>query len=339
MNKKRKILFVRLLKSSFIQRDLELLNKHFYVKVVDFVLCKNNIIGTLHTLFYMLEGILWADVTFSWFADIHTYWTVRLSKILRKKSIVIFGGYEVVKIPEIEYGALLNAKNADNVRYLLENAEKVLTVDDGLRKDAIQNVGVNGDNIITVPTGYDHKIFMPKGVKENLILTVSVGNTWNRAKLKGLDIFVKSAKILLDTKFVVIGLEGEALKKLQDLSSPNVEFIGPSTQEELISHYTKAKVYCQLSMREGLPNALCEAMLCECVPVGTDVPGIRTAIGDTGFYVPYGDPLMAAEAIKKALKSEKKGKDARERIKQMFPQERRENELVEIIQKIVSFPN
>ena len=42
-------------------------------------------------------------------------------------------------------------------------------------------------------------------------------------------------------------------------------------------------------MREGLPNALCEAMLCECVPVGTDVQGIRTAMGDAGFYVPYGD--------------------------------------------------
>ena len=41
---------------------------------------------------------------------------------------------------------------------------------------------------------------------------------------------------------------------------------------------------------ERLPNALhCEAMLCECVPVGTRYCGIPTAIGDTGLYVPYGD--------------------------------------------------
>ena len=32
-------------------------------------------------------------------------------------------------------------------------------------------------------------------------------------------------------------------------------------QEKLIPYYQKAKVYCQLSMREGLPNALCEALL------------------------------------------------------------------------------
>jgi glycosyltransferase involved in cell wall biosynthesis len=57
-------------------------------------------------------------------------------------------------------------------------------------------------------------------------------------------------------------------------------------------------------MREGLPNALCEAMLCGCVPVGTKRNGIPTAIGDCGFYVPYDDPKAAAEAIKKRLAQE-----------------------------------
>jgi len=131
----------------------------------------------------------------------------------------------------------------------------------------------------------------------------------------------------------VIGIQGGALKKLQDIASPNVEFLGPLSQDELIPYYQRAKVYCQLSMREGLPNALCEAMLCECVPVGTRYCGIPTAIGDTGFYVPYGDPKATAEAIKKALKSDK-GKAARERIKTMFPIERRERKLIQIVNKL-----
>jgi len=38
MNRKIRILFVRPLKSSFIQEDLKLLRKHFNVRVVDFVL-------------------------------------------------------------------------------------------------------------------------------------------------------------------------------------------------------------------------------------------------------------------------------------------------------------
>lgn len=332
--RKIKILFVCPSKSSFIQKDLELLRKHFDVRVVDFVLNRKDLKGTLKTVFGMLKGVLWADVTFSWFAGYHAFWAVRLSKMFGKKSIVIVGGYEVAKVPEIGYGALLNPKSARIVKYVLENADKVLTVDDSLKMDAIKILGVEGKNIQTVPTGYDYEKFKPMGEKENLVMTVSIGNNWTRVRLKGLDTFVESAKYLPDIKFLIVGIQGQALKKLQEIAPPNVIFVGEVPQDELISYYQKAKVYCQLSMREGLPNALCEAMLCECVPVGTDVQGVRTAIGDTGFYVPYGDPKATAEAIKKALNSDK-GKEARERIKNMFPIERREKELIEIIDSLV----
>jgi len=48
----------------------------------------------------------------------------------------------------------------------------------------------------------------------------------------------------------------------------------------------------------------------------------------------YGDPKATAEAIREALKSDK-GKVARERIKTMFPIERRERELVRAINEIL----
>jgi glycosyltransferase involved in cell wall biosynthesis len=216
------------------------------------------------------------------------------------------------------------------VKYVLENADRVLTVDDGLKRDAIKNLGVDGKNIQTVPTGYDYEKFKPEGEKENLVISVSIGDNWERIRLKGLDTFVKSAEFLPDVKFLVIGIQGDALNKLQDVATSNVEFTGFISDEKLLRYYQKAKVYCQLSMREGLPTALCEAMLCECVPVGTDVQGVRTAIGNAGFYVPYSDEKATAEAIKKALKSNK-GKEARERIRNMFPMEKREKELIEII--------
>ena len=335
MNRKIKILFVCTSKSSFIQKDLELLRKHFEVKVIDYFILsiRGRPKDTLKTIFNMLRGIFWADLTFSWFASTHAFWAVRLSKIFKKKSIVVVGGIDVAKVPEIGYGWMLNPKTARKVRYVLENADKVLTVDDALKKDAIKNLNVKGENIQTVPTGYDYEKFKPEGEKEGLVMTVSVGDEWVRVQLKGLDTFVKAAKILPDVSFLVIGIQGDALKKLQDISPSNVKFINLLPQEELIPFYQRAKVYCQLSMREGLPNALCEAMLCECVPVGTNVQGIRTAIGDCGFYVPYGDEKATAEAIKEALNSDK-GKEVRERIKNMFPIERRERELIRIIQKI-----
>jgi len=79
--------------------------------------------------------------------------------------------------------------------------------------------------------------------------------------------------------------------------------------------------------------ALAEAMACECVPVVTNNAALPEVVGDTGFYVPYGDSKATAEAIKRALKSDK-GKEARERIKNMLSLEKREKELIKIIEKL-----
>lgn len=330
-NKKRVLFIFGGILSPFKQKDLELLGKHFGVKVIKYEVKKHN--DYPGVLLKLLRGVFWADATFSWFAGEHAYWTVRFSKILRTKSIVVVGGGEVAKVPEIGYGSLLDPTGARIVKYVLDNADKVLTVDDGIERDAIRNVEVNGKNIQTVPTGYDYEKFKPKGEKGNLVITVSMGDSWRRVRLKGLDTFVKSAKFLPDVNFLVIGIQGDALNKLQDVAPSNVKLVTYLSQEELIPYYQKAKVYCQLSKREGLPNALCEAMLCGCAPVGTDVQGVRTAIGDAGFYVPYGDPEATAETIKKALASDK-GKEARERIENMFSIERRERDLIRIIKEM-----
>jgi glycosyltransferase involved in cell wall biosynthesis len=330
MQKKIKILFLGQLDFVFIRKDLEMLRKYYSVKTINFIVDRNDLRGTFSTAIKMFFGIVWSDLTFSWFAGYHAFWAVRLSKIFRKKSIVVVGGYDVAREPDLKYGLMLNQKSANIVRNALNNADIVLTVDDGLKIDAIQNARISGSNIQTVATGYDYKIFTPNGVKENLVITVSGGDDWNRVMLKGLDTFVKSASFVSGTKFIVIGLRGVALKKLQEKSYPNVEFVGPLHNNELIPYYQRAKVYCQLSMREGLPNALCEAMLCECVPVGTNIHGVKTAIGDTGFYVPVNDPKATATAIKKALTSNKE-KSARKRIIENFSIEKREKKVVEII--------
>jgi len=327
---KRKIAFIHYGYSSFIKRDYVILSKHFDVTKVKY--------KKISDIFKILIAVVRSDITFSWFAGGHAFVAVLLSKLFRKKSIVVVGGFEVAKVPEIGYGAMLNPKSARRVKYVLENADKVLTVDESLKKDAIKNLGVTGKNIQTVPTGYDVEFFKPVNKKENLVLTVAYIDN-NNIKRKGLETFIKAAEYLPEIKFVVVGPHlDNSIERLKSVAGCNVEFTGFVSDEELVRYYQRAKVYCQLSRYEGLPNALCEAMLCGCVPVGTRYCGIPTAIGDTGFYVPYGDPKATAETIKEALKLNK-GKEARERIKKMFPIERREKELIEIINNIISGRN
>ncbi len=67
------------------------------------------------------------------------------------------------------------------------------------------------------------------------------------------------------------------------------------------------------------------------LPIKGSLPEV---VGDTGFYVPYGDAEATAEAIEKALNSDK-GKEARQRIRKMLPLEKLERELVSEIEELL----
>lgn len=333
MEEELSVLFVYCDLSTFVERDLELLRRHFDVKTVRW----RRGSGMLRSVVEIMQGMRRCDVSFTWFAGVYGAITVFFSKCLGKRSVVVVGGYDVAKVPELEYGAFTKSKEAIPARYCLKNATRILVVDESLKEDAVKNAKVIGGNIEYVPTGYDAGYWKPRGRKEMLALTVAIAHDIARARLKGLDTFVNAAQFLPEVRFVIVGVSGEVQTYLENMASQNVEVTGVITEGELLRHYQRARVYCQLSLREGLPNTLCEAMLCECIPVGTEgVGGISTAIGDSGFYAPYGAERTAAKAIKKALEApENMGKEARMRIKNLFPTARREQSLVETIVEVV----
>ncbi|KUK97139.1 MAG: Glycosyl transferase, group 1 family protein [Methanothrix harundinacea] len=310
--------------ASFIRNDYRILSKHFCVD-------KFNYRRAWDALGMM--AVIWrSDVSFSWFAGGHAFLAVLFSKILRKKAIVVAGGFDVAYVPEINYGQFtLGWHKKTFTKFALKYADIILPVSDFTKREVLFHVKPR--NVQTVYNGINSEKFMPGCEKCNLVITVASG--WGSViTLKGLDIFTQIAALIPDTEFVVIGLSEIDMDTLKTPNlRKNIKLFGHVSQDELISWYQKAKVYCQLSYRESFGMALAEAMLCGCVPVVTERGALPEVVGDTGFYVPYGDPEATAEAIKKALKSEK-GAGARERIIKIFSLERRENELKEIIQDI-----
>lgn len=308
----------------FLERDIEILKNHFDIRTAPGFSRRRPVTSVLG----ILKGAWWADLTLSQFAGTHAFLAVLFSKIFGNKSVVIVGGYEVADVPEIGYGSMSSPWYAPVVKFVLNQADRVLTVAESLKQDAIFNAGVSGENIKTIPECYDPEFWKCEGVKEEMVLTVAHIKAVT-VKRKGLQTFVEAARHLPNAKFVLIGPHlDNSVDYLKSIAPPNVEFPGLIPSEELPRWYSRAKVYCQLSRYEGIPNALCEAMLCECVPVGTEYCGIPAAIGDAGFYVPYGDVKATVEAIEQALASDK-GKKARDRIKRLFPLWRRKKELVE----------
>jgi glycosyltransferase involved in cell wall biosynthesis len=104
----------------------------------------------------------------------------------------------------------------------------------------------------------------------------------------------------------------------------------------LLKHYREAKVFCLFSLTEGMSNVLCEAMLCECIPVGSQVTFIPEIIGDTGFIVEHKNIEEMKQKVEMALQSgSHKGKMAKQRIMEKFSMETREKALTALIKNLL----
>ncbi len=360
-----RILFVKHYTNNtkFVLNDYEILKQKYEVTLYNTYTKKNILIvfPLLKQTLYLLFNIHKFKLVFIWFGDYHSFLPVLFAKIFNKKSVIAVGGYDATDIPEIEMGAF----NEDNLRkkirsrflkYSLSNADKLLVVDDSLIenvntyiysddpskapvKDGILNFipGIK-DKIEVVYTGFDEEFFKRdySVPKENFVL--SVGNSFNDNEFirKGFDMLIEAAKILPEINFVLVGLNREQIKILCEQNLKNVMLISYVNMDELRSYYNRAKVYAQLSLFEGQPNSLCEAMMMECIPVGSDVNGIPRVIGDTGFIVYKKDKNEIAEKLLLTMNSGPElAKKARERIIENFSLEKRRSRVLDVVQRLI----
>lgn len=321
------ILFTATFRSSFIEEDIRILQKDFFVSSV--------VASGWTTPFLFLQKIYNARLSYSWFASVYSSLLVFLTKLLGKKSILVLGGVDVAKEKTFSYGIWLNPWKSILIRYGLIHASAVIAVDNFLKLEAIRLARYNGDNIRVIPTGYDPEFWKHSGVKEPRVLMVASCPNEAHARLKGFDVLLRVARLLPSTQFEIIGV-GPGVAAFFDIPA-NVICAPFMPREVLLRAYQKSKVYCQLSYREGLPNSLCEAMLCECVPVGSNVGGIPTAIGNAGYLVNYNDETQTAAAIRDALASPpESGMNARARIASQFNFRRREEALKKLVEELLT---
>jgi glycosyltransferase involved in cell wall biosynthesis len=101
----------------------------------------------------------------------------------------------------------------------------------------------------------------------------------------------------------------------------NLSLIPPVPYEDLPKHYSEHQFYLQLSIAEGFPSAICEAMLCECIPIGSDVAAIPEIMGTNGFLVKERIDAIILQEVQRAIEYSDKdilGKKARQHIIEHF---------------------
>jgi glycosyltransferase involved in cell wall biosynthesis len=253
---------------------------------------------------------------FIWFGDYHSLLPVLFAKIFHKKSFVVIGGYDVSTLSEYKYGAFSNPIRAFFTQNTFKYVDICFPVAEALRKKLLLiNPKTKAETIAT--SVYPEKFNFSDYERPKRIITISGTENLQRLMVKGLDRFRDLAIYLPEFEFVIIGAS-DTVKTYFEPVPINLILLPPRRFVRLIQYYQSASFYAQLSRSEGLPNALCEAMLCGCIPVGTNVGDIQITIGDAGMTIEDWNPEVLAEFIRLNHNNIQLRDRARNRIKTLY---------------------
>lgn len=337
-----------MLRNSFVRRDIEYL-RQLGLPVKEWPSFPHKGTGfASNRLRELLGGFfaIWrSSHVISWFSDYHSFFLLFWAKLLQRPSVVIVGGFDAVAAPHLNYGAFLRANlRRWVIRQNYRMASQIWVVDKSLAEGCPvaheQNEVRSGllnwmpelaPKIHTVPTGYDVEFWKPQGPKQpKTVLTVGLFTDLRVAERKGIPYVLELANHWPDYSFTIVGDTNGILQKHYELPK-NVTVLNLATQDDLLYLFQQHQYYVQFSCIEGLPNVLCEAMLCGCIPIGNPVFGIPTAIGDCGVLV----DVRKLASLQSSIKEQLSGMDsasARARIQQFFGAEKRVEKIKNFIQ-------
>jgi glycosyltransferase involved in cell wall biosynthesis len=320
------ILFISTLQAPFIEDDVEILSKHFHVRSFTGR-------GVSHIV-RIVTGVIRSDVVVCWFASVYAAIAVAAGKLFGVKTVIIAGGVDLAKNTSIGYGIWLTPWKAKLVKYALRNADRVLVGDLTMKRDAVRLAEYSGANIFYAPPAFDTEFWKGLGEKDGHVLTVAVVRDERTMRRKGIDILVQAARALPQFTFTVVGVDAQYVFDLQPPA--NMTFHPPVPRKDLLPLYRQAKVYCQPSVHEAVCYTVREAMLCNCIPVASEVGGMTNAVSGVGFLVPPGNAEALVAALLQAMQMpDDVGAKARARIVALYSQEKRQMELPRLIESLV----
>ena len=289
------------------------------------------------------------DLLHAYFLPMAGFVAAYAGKYLNIPSVVSIRGNDIER-------AAFDPSKFSHVMYALQNASAVTTNASELATKA--KAFVDRD-IFLIPNGIDTECFKP--MERNLALAESLGLEGGKRKeersgewkvesgvpvvgfvgelreKKGLATLL-SAYAQINKKqpasLLIVGevREGEDKKWFDEFlqSNPNLKIIvtGYISHNDLPAYYSLMDVFVHPSLRDGMPNAVLEAMACGKTVIATPVGGVKDVIVDgvNGLLVNVNDAEGLAEKVAEALsqpeKRETVGRSAREAIVRQFTLEK-----------------
>jgi glycosyltransferase involved in cell wall biosynthesis len=205
------------------------------------------------------------------------------------------------------------------VMWALRHSARVTCVSEAL-KDQLVCLGAEADRIDVIPNGVDGSLFHIKNlnrVEAKKRLGLDPGHrhllyVGRLAKEKGPSLLCEAIRILAEkrqldfqTIFLGDGQEKDSLKQYITAYriESHVRLLGEVPHEQIAQWLRAGDWLCLPSTREGMPNAMLEALSCGLPVIASKVGGVPEVISDrNGLLVKPGDPKALANALERATK-------------------------------------
>lgn len=349
---KKNIIYTYPTYSSFVAKDYEVFKKRFDVKSFPFRAYPKWRVPFvfLRQFFFLLFNLHRTDYYVTQFGGYLSFLPSFFGKVCKKKNFIILCGTDCVSFPSIGYGnfskkilGLFTKWSYQLASYLVPIHENLILHDYTYQSNDFPKQGYLyfcprvKTPAKVIHNGYDSTLFyLREGVRKNKMqfITVAGGLEDRRRQLiKGIDLILEAAPFFPDALFTIIGWDST---DHEVILPSNVKIFPSVDYTKVVNLYQEPAFYLQLSMSESFGNALCEAMLCECIPVGTAVGAMPFIIGDTGFILPYKDVELLKPIINQCLSLTdaaiiQLGQKARRRISDYLSMEKRELALLQLV--------
>lgn len=275
------------------------------------------------------------DLIHAYFLPMAGFVGAYAGKYLNIPSVVSIRGNDIER-------AAFDPSKFSHVMYALQNASAVTTNASILAKKAKAFID---REIHIIPNGIDTECFKP--MERNEALGEMLGVESQKSKVIGFvgelrekkgmaTLLTGYAKLIrkMPVSLLIVGeiREGED-KKISDefrTSNPQlpITITGHIPHKDLPAYYSLMDVFVHPSLRDGMPNAVLEAMACEVPVIATPVGGVMDVIKDgvNGFFVNVNDAQDLAEKMAEVLRQPEKreavAKSGREAVLSQFTLEK-----------------
>jgi glycosyltransferase involved in cell wall biosynthesis len=353
---RRQIIYIAPNMSSFVRKDIAFLSETYKVLAPVF-----NWTGKLivpFSLFRQLCFLLWqvprSKAVFVMFGG---YWSLLPSlagRFFRKPVFIIAGGTDCVSFPSLGYGSLRKSMLRRVIKWSYSLCHRILPVDESLvfceysylqKRDydfqgyrfffpklkTEHTVIHNGFNV----SQFEHN---PARKESGTFLTIAAADDLRRLTIKGIDTILLIAPRFPKCTFRVAGISANLQESLTGVPS-NVILMPFLQQSEFREILAESEFCLHLSVSEGFPNALCEAMLGGCIPVVSSVGAMPMIVGDTGFVAESSGLEYLCGKLTAILKTPsdlklKMASAARSRVAEHFTIEKRKQAFLSLLEKV-----